>query len=1052
MKKNLFAIFASLLMVASISAGAQNVKVSGTVSDANGPLVGAVVMVKGTSNGTATDIDGKYSLTADAKDVLEFSCLGYQTKEQNVNGRSEISVILAEDTQMLQDVVVLGYGAATKKKDLSAAVGIVASPEQLAKAPVTSTQAMLQGQIPGVTVTNDGGAPTSTPSVVIRGQGSKNGDGVLWVVDGVPGAPINSLNDIESIVVLKDAASAAIYGAQSGAGGVILVTTKRAQKGVSVSYDGLVGVRSAYNLITPLDAQQQIDITKLAYQNAGQVMPDAWNVENNPYIATTRTNWMKEVFRDALYHRHNVVFNGGTDKFKNRLSFSLDNNEGVITGTYSNKLSVNYKGEFQFNKWLKFTEDLSWGTSDGRSCNTDGATSGVVTLALCMPSSASKTPSYYNPTTGEYTYAAEGFGGTTIEDPAYTNIYGDLHGIHGIVRNPLHDLLGSNQKNQYNRFYTSSALEFANLVKGLKFISRFTYSTGNSLNKSFSPKILECGSPSYTNSLSYSASRDHNWKTENTLTFDRTFGKHSVGALLATTADHSWGSGFNVNESGFDDESAYLQYLQFGTTSYLSAGDWYSGDDANVALIARLSYSFDDRYFVTASWRRDYAGRLPEGHNYGDFPAVTGAWKISSEPFFNKTSAVTLLKLRASWGRIGNLGSIGWNYKSNNLYSNFSNKHAYYDVTNSSATRGAQFYNGRALNTELTWETSEQINVGFDAGFLNDRLTASIDGYYKRTYNLIQGQTMDWPSSIGVDAKTINLGQISNRGIEISLGWQDKVGDWSYYINGNAAYNKNRVDNIGVTDANGNSAVWTAQDQWRDVWFYNYSREGGELREFYLIKCLGIFQSWEDIYEHSKDGKLIQPNAQPGDLKFEDFNNDGRISAEDRQYLGNSTPDITYALNLGFTWKDLSVSAQFYGVQGAQAVHCSKMAEVSMSSKVHNRSSQILNAWTENNRTSNIPRISKSDDNSNFMAGSSWYLEDSSFCRLKNLTVTYDFTRLLRKVNHFGERGSSASLFFSGENLFTITKYTGMDPECGEYDFLKYPVSRVLSVGVKLTY
>lgn len=806
-------------------------------------------------------------------------------------------------------------------------------------------------------------------------------------------------------------------------------------------------------MVQTLDAQQQIDITKLAYANAGQELPDGWDVNKNPWIATTRTNWMDETFRQALYHRHTVVFNGGTERLKNRVSFSMNNDDGVIVGTYKKDMSVNYKGEFQINKWIKLTEDMTWKKSEGRDCNTGGATSGVVTLALSMPASASTGYASMN-SDGTYSYDNERYGGTAIEDPAYIAKYGDHHGIHGIVRNPLHELLGTSQRNQYNYFYTSTALEIGNFdkVKGLKFISRFTYNTDNSLNKSFSPKILECGSPKYNNTLSYSAGKGNTWKIENTLTYDHTFGKHSVGALLSTTADHYWGSGISISENGFDDESAKLQYLQFGTSSYLSAGDWYSGDDANQAIIARLSYSFDDRYFVTASWRRDYAGRLPSGKNYGDFPAVTGAWKISSEKWFGKSDAVTLLKLRASWGRIGNLGSIGMNYKSNNLYSYYSTKHATYDVTNDSAIRGAQFYNGKALNPNLTWETSEQTNIGVDMGFLKDRLSASVDVYYKRTYSLIQGQTMDWPSSIGVDAKTINLGQISNRGIELSLGWQDKVGNWSYYINGNAAYNKNKVDNIGVTDADGNSAVWTWQDQWRDVWFYNYSREGGALREYYLINCLGIFQSWEDIYEHSKDGKLIQPNAQPGDLKFEDYNGDGKITSDDRQYMGNSTPDITYALNLGFTWKDLSVSAQIYGVQGAQAAHVSKMAEVSMSSKVHNRSTAILDAWTPENPGATIPRISKSDDNSNFMTGSSWYLEDSSFCRLKNLTVSYDFSRLLRKTGHFGERNSSCSIYFSGENLFTITKYTGMDPECGEYDFLKYPISRVLSLGIKLTY
>jgi len=1042
MKRKLFTIFASIALFA-FSAGAQDVKISGIVSDAGGPLTGAVVMVQGTTNGAATDIDGRYSITAGSKAVLEVSCLGYQTVTIPVDGRTEINVTLAEDAQMLQDVVVLGYGIASKKKDLSASVGIVASPEQIAKTPVTSAQSMLQGQIPGVTVTNDGGAPGSAPNVVIRGQGSKNGDSVLWVVDGVPGAPINSVSDIESMVVLKDAASAAIYGAQSGAGGVILVTTKRGTKGVSLSYDGLVGVRSVPNMISSLTAEQQIEVNKLAYANAGLPLPEGWDVTKNPWIAEERTDWMKEVYHSALYHRHNVVLNAGGEKFKNRISFSYENEDGVVRTTYNEKMGVNWKGEWQVNKWIKFTEDLRWGTSNGRGGN-------AIEAAMYYPHSASMTQASYDPVTNTYSYAESGYGGCAIEDPAYIAKYGDYSGIHGLVSNPVHNLEAATIMDQNTNFYTTTGFELANIVKGLKFNSRFTYITNTSLNKTFNPKKLEVGSPTYTNSLSWSSGKSNQWKTENTLTYDRTFGKHTVGALLSTTADHYWATGFSASESDFENEDEYLQFFQFG--KYPSVGDYYSGDDANIAVIARLSYSYNDRYFVTASWRRDYAGRLPSGSNYGDFPAVTGAWKISSEPFFAKSDAVTLLKIRASWGRIGNLGSIPMNYKASNLSSSVDTRHTYYDLTNSAATLGTIFWNSKALNPNLTWETSEQADLGIDAGFLNDRLTVSLDGYYKRTYNLIQEQTMEWPSTIGADAKKINLGQISNRGVELSVGWNDKVGNWSYWINANAAYNKNRVDNIGITNADGTSGMWTDQLQNRNIYFYNYSREGGELREYYLIKCLGIFQSWEDIYQYTKDGKLIQPNAQPGDLKFEDYNNDGKIDVNDRQFLGNSTPDITYNFNLGFTWKDLTVSAQIYGVQGAQSVRRSKQAELSMSVASSNRNAEILNAWSETNRTSNIPRISAMDYNNNFWNGSSWYLEDSSFCRLKNLTVTYDFTRLLRKTSHFGDRGSSAQIYFSGENLFCLTRYSGIDPEVGEYDFLKYPVSRVLSVGVKLTY
>lgn len=321
---------AVILLMTSFPAPAQSVEISGVVRDQNGPVEGAVVMVKGTTQGTSTDFDGRYTITAGTDAVLEVSCLGYQTITEHVAGRRVVNVTLSEDSTLLSDAVVLGYGVSTRKKDLSASVGIVASPEQLAQHPVTSATSLLQGQLPGVTVTNNGGSPTSGPSLVIRGQGSPSGDSILWVVDGVPGAPINSLSDIESIVVLKDAASAAIYGAQSGAGGVIIVTTKKGTTGVSVAYDGLAGVRSAHHLPRSLDAQEEIRMRTIGSQNAGIALEPGWDTGKNPWVGVTRTDWIDELFRNALYHRHNVVVNAGTDRFRNRISFKLEDNDDIF--------------------------------------------------------------------------------------------------------------------------------------------------------------------------------------------------------------------------------------------------------------------------------------------------------------------------------------------------------------------------------------------------------------------------------------------------------------------------------------------------------------------------------------------------------------------------------------------------------------------------------------------------------------------------------------------------------------------------------------------------
>ena len=1032
--------YVSAETAAGTSISQQSGKVTGSVKDALGPVPGANVSVKGTTIGTITDMDGKFSLDGVKRgDVIQISYIGYVTQQIQWDGQA-LNVTLVEDSQKLDEVVVLGYGVAQKKQDLSAAVGVVADAEKLSMRPVTSTEAMLQGQLPGVTVSSDGGAPTTTPNIVIRGQGSQNGDNVLWVVDGVPGAPIPSLTDIENIVVLKDAASAAIYGAVSGAGGCVLVTTKKAKEGsLSVSYDGIVGVRQASNLPTPLNAEQQIAMRKTSYANAGLDLPTGWDTSKNPWVGVTRTNWMDEIFRTALYHRHNVSVNTGTDKAQNRFSAAFDSNDGTLIDTYNKNTTMHYDGAFKINKWVTINQDLTWRNTHSRGTDTNSGYSGAIISAIMMPSSAS-------------VYQSDGsYGGTTTEDPDYIAQYGsNFADIHGDAINPVRILKARNTYDRNSSVWSTTTLTVGNIVPGLKFVSRYTYNMNNTYYKSFNPKRLEVGKPQGFNELSESASRYSKWLTENTLTYDNTFGAHTVGALLSTTADRTYTRGMSIDGKDIPDESKQLQYVSF--LSSHSIGDYLTGPDANVAIIARLSYSFDDRYFLTASWRRDYASRLPKDNNYGDFPAVTAAWKISNEKFFPKNDAVNLLKLRGSWGRVGNLGSIGYNYKAAMLTSGTWSDQAQYGVENGT-NWGTLWRLENVVNPNLTWETSEQYDLGLDAEFLKNRLSVSLDYYNKRTYNLIQTQSMNWPDYIGMSAQLVNMGEVRNKGFEAMVTWSDRVNkDWSYFVTGNVSYNHNEVTDIGVKDSEGKAGVWTGDGSFRNIPYIYQTTEGQPLNSFYLVRSLGIFQSDEEAAAYQKDGQRIQPNAKAGDLKFEDFNGDGKIDNSDRQYMGNATPNWTYALTAGFSFKDLTVSAMFQGVGGAQAFYAGKYMLMSDQEGNFNRSTDILDAWSPTNTGSNIPRLSKNDPNSNFSTASSWYLEDADYLRLKNLTINYDLTNVLRKAGHFDMRGSSLSVYFSGENLFTITGYSGMDPECGGWDALKYPVSKVYSFGVKLNY
>lgn len=1031
-------LFLLLGLFTSVIAYSQQISVKGIVKDQIGePVIGANVLVRGTTNGVITNVNGEFILSASKSDVLVVSFVGYTTQEIPVSEK-QMTIVLKEDTELLDEVVVLGYGANTRKQDLSASVGIISNTDELTARPVTSTESMLQGQLPGVTIQADGGDPTSTPNIVIRGQGSQNGDNVLWVVDGVPGAPITSMNDIESIVVLKDAASAAIYGAQSGAGGVVLVTTKKAKEGApTLTYDGTFGFRQATNLIEPLNAEEQVEMRRRSYENAGQALPDGWNVTKNPWVGTTRTDWMDAIFRTAFYQRHNIALNVGTDKSSSRLSLSFDNDQGTLINTYKKNLALRYNGKMQLNKWITISEDLVWKNTTSRSKETDNdAYTGPILSAVYMPASAT----IYNPLDGSY-------GGTTTEDPAYIEKYGsNFADAHGDAVNPVRLLEAENLYNKTSDVWSTTSLEIGNVLPGLKFVSRFTYNLQNYYYKKFNPIRDEVGKPNLSNNVQEQSYRMDAWKTENTLTYDNTFGKHTVGALFSTTADHYSKRGLEAIGKDLSSEAAYLQYMAYANSTEVL--DYLTGPDANVSMIARLAYSYDDRYFVTASWRRDYAGRLPKEHNFGDFPAVTLGWKISNEKFFKKNDIVNLLKLRASWGRVGNLGSIDYNYKSPLLSKNTYSEQAQYGVTSNQLWNNFAYYS-TALNPNLTWETSEQYDLGLDMEMFNNRLSLSMDYFDKRTFNLIQPQPMNWPSTMGLDAMLVNLGEVRNRGFELSIGWNDRINkNFSYFVTGNFSYLKNWVSDIGVKNEDGTPGVWTDDKSFRSVKDIYQTTEGEPLNSFHLIQTAGIFQSDEEAAAYvDKNGKRIQPDAKKGDLKFVDYDGDGTIGFGDRQYMGSATPKTTFAWTLGFTWKKLSFSAMFQGVGGAQAMNVSKYMLLSDVEGNFNRSREILNAWSPDNRGSNIPILSKNDNNGNFSTASDWYLEDASYLRLKNVTLSYDLSDVFCKWSHLNDRNSRLSVFLSGENLATITRYSGMDPECGGWDALKYPVSRVFSLG-----
>lgn len=1012
----IYAMEGSNIMLMSANSGQQAKAISGKVSDKTGlPLPGVTILVKGTTVGIVTDVNGKYSLNLpDKAETLVFSFVGMKTQEFKIGSQSTLNVVLEDESIGLNEVVAIGYGT-SKKEDLSAAVAVVKDVDKLKDRPVLSAASMIQGRVPGVTITNQGGAPNATPSVTIRGIGSKT-ESVLYVVNGVPDAPFNP-EDVESITILKDAASAAIYGAHAGAAGVILITTRQSKAGKpSVEYSGFYGVKNAWRLPQSLTATQEAQVANLAYSNAGLSAPSGWNASLNPYAQVTRTDWVGEIFRTAAVQRHNVTVNGGTDKLTTMFQARYEKEEGTLLNTYNKNISLRFNSTYQINKYIKIKEELFWNNNDNRGTDTQSGYTGTVLSAIYMPRSA--TP-----------YYADGsFGGVGPLDSDYL-------GIHGDVVNPVATLLRNQDFIRNSDVISTSELHLTDVIKGLEFTSRFSYRDYKSYLKSFQVKRTEPGKPNNRNSLTYSTGSNYHWLWENTLNYTHIFGKHNLGVMVSASSKEDGGYGFGLTARDFNREDAWAQMLVNAQT-FSDDRPWDNlYKDRNLSYVGRASYSYADRYFVTASYRRDIAGRLAAVNRAKDFPGLTGAWKLSSEPWYN-IPMINLLKIRASWGKIGNLGSISRYYGYPTLTGGYN-----YQVGNG-APYTTTAYVAEAYNANLSWETSEQKDLGLDLLLLNKKLSITADYFWKKTYDLIKQQDTEWTSTYGVSAPWINQGEISNKGFEFAASWNDKAGDFNYDLGFNFATLKNTVTYI---DQNPNS-YWTHTDAWRGTMTPYRSIVGQPFYSYWLVRTAGIFQSTAEVAAHSKDGKSIQPDAKPGDLIFVDKNNDGVINDGDREFRGSAFPKITYGFTGNITWKNWDMSVFFQGVGGVKIFNAFKESTLNASEQDYNRWNKILDAWSTTNTGSNIPRISASDPNKNFGTISDWYLEKGDYLRLKNLLIGYTF----RKVPWEG----SMRLYFSGDNLLTFTKYSGMDPEVGGVglDAGQYPVSRVFSLGAKINF
>ncbi|GHT19622.1 SusC/RagA family TonB-linked outer membrane protein [Bacteroidia bacterium] len=1019
-----------------------NNAVSGVVSDADGPIIGASVVEKGNpSNGVSTDVDGKYTLRVSPNAILVVSYLGYASLDVAVSGRTTINVTLAEDAKALEEVVVIGYGT-TRKQDLSMAVTTVKLDQSMKSRPGAGVASVLQGKVPGMTIQKDGGDPLKGESISIRGKGSRDNDNVLWIVDGVPGG-LYSVDDIETVTILKDAASAAIYGSQVGAGGVLIITTKKAQAGktkieANVSY----GVKSAYKLPEVVTAEQYMQVwdATIKTSTSGRTLADAQNPDAYPYGNKTRTDWVDEVFRTAAVQHYSVSLSGGTETLKTFASVAFDKNDGILLNTYSKGLNAKVQLDYQPAKWIKISERGAFSSSNGQGDVENSSHSGVLMAAIFYPRSATV---YEHNADGSIVmdeYGNKVFGGTF----PVANPQGVLSS-YGNVRNPVASLLRLRQNRPSYNVHSTSSLEIKPIA-ALTFRSDYTATVGTGRKEYFYPSVYELGAAGDTsNERDVESYLDNSWLWENTASYAQAFGEHSVSAMAGYTAKYSTGRNNRTHTYNFLKEDEHYATLGNGENYAKSKPEEGIWEESMTSAFGRIGYSYNDRYFATGSIRKDATSKLAPENNSGIFNAFSASWKISSEAFFN-VPAINLLKLRGGWGQIGNAASV-------DRYSYFAALKASGQMTMGNDYHTIQgTYVATIPNRLLTWESTEQTSFGLDASLLDNSLSITIDYFDKITQDLID--TKQLPPMAGYDDQPKgNTGKVSNKGWEFSAAYTKTVGEVTLHISGNLSTVKNEVlaFNNGKMYNHSESVNGGTMQPLR-------SEVGQPWWSYKLIKTDGIFQSQDEVdaytWKNPETGAItkIQQNAQPGDLKFIDFNNDGRINDDDRQYMGSYLPDLTYGFNLGLDYKGFDFNAFFQGVGGTKIFNGFKMMGLVGRSANSYFLKDALKSWTFDH-TSDIPRLALFEDpNNNFNTASDFLLEDGAYLRLKNVTIGYTLPKSL--MSKAGMNTMDLRIYASAENLLTFTNYTGFDPEVGRHglDAGTYPVARAFNVGLNLSF
>lgn len=973
---------------------AQQITVQGVVKDQTGEtVIGASVMEKGTTNGTITGIDGDFSLNMSPNGTLVVSFVGYKTQEVQVKGQKQLQVVLSEDAEMLDEVVVIGYGT-MKKSDLTGAVSSIGN-KDIKDSPVSNLGQAIQGKISGVQIV-DAGKPGDNVSIKIRGLGSINNCDPLVVIDGVPtDLGLSSLNmaDVERLDVLKDASATAIYGSR-GANGVVMITTKRGTEGkgklaVSANYS----FQNATNVPSLLNAAQYAELSNDMMVNSGRNPNPEWA---NPSELGAGTDWMDELLRTGVMQNYTVSYSGGNEKSHYYVSGGFLDQSGIVKSVNYRRFTFQSNSDAQVLKWLKFSNNITF--------SADTKKSGSYNIGDALKA----LPIYP----------------VKNEDGSWSGPDGNSE-WYGSTRNPIGPTeLNKSQTDGYN-FLANLTAELT-FTKWLKFKSTFGYDAKFWFIDNFTPKYNWKPTPTEETSRYKSDNKSFTYLWDNYFLFDHTFAeKHRVGLMAGMSAQWNTNDYLNVQKNVFMFDNVHE--MDNGEEMYAIGGN--ETEWALLSYMARVNYSYEDRYLLTATIRRDGSSRFGKKHRWGTFPSVSVAWRASQEKWFPKNDYINDLKVRAGYGVTGSQASVG-NYSYLASYNT-----SVYPFGISSGNQTA-LVSSTLANPYIHWEEVAQTNIGFDASLFNSRVMFSFDAYLKETRDMLVKASI--PITSGFEDTTTtytNAGKVRNQGIEMSLHTINLTGELGWETNVTATYNKNKIKDLNsdvpyyINQINNSYVTMLAKDYPINV-FYGYVTDG-------------IFQNQSEVNTHA-----VQPGAEPGDIRFRDLNNDGVINDSDRTVIGNPNPSWLFSMNNSLSYKGFELSVFLQGIAGNKIYNANNIDNTGMAA-AYNQTTDVLKRWQGEGTSNSMPRAVFGDPNQNTRV-SDRFVENGSYLRLKNITLSYTFPKQwLQKAQI-----ENARLSLSCENVATITGYSGFDPEVGinGIDQNRYPISRTFSLGLNFNF